>query len=142
MERFTPRRDKAMADQRNSRSDPVASWREWMAQSESRLNVLFNEVMATDGYGRLMGGLTKILVSMQKTMTEGMERYFTALSLPTRSDVLDLGQRLSMIETRLLSIENNLAKIAGPDPRDRELRVAAPRPPRTKRPSTERGPVS
>ena len=90
-----------MADQRNSRSDPVASWREWMAQSESRLNVLFNEVMATDGYGRLMGGLTKILVSMQKTMTEGMERYFTALSLPTRSDVLDLGQRLSMIETRL-----------------------------------------
>ena len=131
-----------MADQRNSRSDPVASWREWMAQSESRLNVLFNEVMATDGYGRLMGGLTKILVSMQKTMTEGMERYFTALSLPTRSDVLDLGQRLSMIETRLLSIENNLAKIAGPDPRDRELRVAAPRPPRTKRPSTERGPVS
>ena len=131
-----------MADQRNSRSDPVASWREWMAQSESRLNVLFNEVMATDGYGRLMGGLTKILVSMQKTMTEGMERYFTALSLPTRSDVLDLGQRLSMIETRLLSIENNLAKIAGPDPGDRELRVAAPRPPRTKKPSTERGPVS
>jgi Poly(R)-hydroxyalkanoic acid synthase subunit (PHA_synth_III_E) len=131
-----------MADQRNSRSDPVASWREWMAQSESRLNAVFNEVMATDGYGRLMGGLTKIFVSMQKTMTEGMERYFTALSLPTRSDVLDLGQRLSMIETRLLSIENNLAKIAGPDADDRELRVAAPRPPRTKRPSTERGPVS
>jgi hypothetical protein len=142
MERFTPRRDKAMADQRNSRSDPVASWREWMSQSESRLNAVFNEVMATDGYGRLMGGLTKIFVSMQKTMTEGMERYFTALSLPTRSDVLDLGQRLSMIETRLLSIETNLAKIAGPDADDRELRVAAPRPPRTKRPSTERGPVS
>ena len=131
-----------MADQRNSRSDPVASWREWMAQSESRLNAVFNEVMATDGYGRLMGGLTKIFVSMQKTMTEGMERYFTALSLPTRSDVLDLGQRLSMIETKLLSIENNLAKIAGPDADDRESRVAAPRPPRTKRPSTERGPVS
>lgn len=103
-----------MADQRTSPSDPVASWREWMSQSESRLNALFNEVMATDGFGRVMGGLTKVCVSMQKSMTEGMERYFTALSLPTRSDVIDLGQRLSMIESRLLSIENSLARIAGP----------------------------
>jgi len=131
-----------MADQRNSPSDPVASWREWMSQSESRFNALFNEVMATDGYGRVMGGLTKAFVSMQKSMTEGMERYFTALSLPTRSDVVDLGQRLSMIESRLLSIENHLAKIAGPNADDSESRAAVPRPPRTKKPSTGRGEAS
>ena len=125
-----------MANQRNSPSDPVASWREWMSQSENRLNALFNEVMATDGYGRVMGGLTKVFVSMQKSMSEGMERYFTALSLPTRSDVIDLGERLSMIESRLLSIENSLAKLAGPDPRESQTKAASPRPPRTKRPST------
>lgn len=128
-----------MADQRNSPSDPVASWREWMSQSESRLNALFNELMATDGYGRVMGGLTKVFVSMQKSMSEGMERYFTALSLPTRSDVIDLGQRLSMIESRLLSIETSLARIAGPDMRGGESRAAVPRPPRTKKPSTGKG---
>ena len=131
-----------MADQRNSPSDPVASWREWMTQSEARLNALFNEVMATDGYSRVMGGLTKVFVSMQKSMTEGMERYFTALSLPTRSDVIDLGQRLSMIESRLLSIENNLAKIAGPDAREGESRAAVPRPPRTRKPATVKGEAS
>ena len=127
-----------MADQRNSRSDPVATWREWMSQSESRLNALFNDVMATDGYGRVMGGLTKVFVSMQKSMTEGMERYFAALSLPTRSDVVDLGQRLSMIESRLHSIENSLVRLAGPS-RDGELRDAESRPPRTKRPTTGKG---
>jgi hypothetical protein len=126
-----------MADQRNS--DPVASWREWMSQSETRLNALFNEVMATDGYGRVLGGLTKVFVSMQKSMSEGMERYFTALSLPTRSDVIDLGQRLSMIESRLLSIENHLAKIAGPDAHEGDARVQAPRPPRTKKPASAKG---
>jgi hypothetical protein len=127
-----------MAGQRNNPSDPVASWREWMSQSENRLNALFNEVMATDGYGRVMGGLTKVFVSMQKSMSEGMERYFTALSLPTRSDVINLGERLSMIESRLLSIENSLAKIAGPDSRAGESRAVVPRPPRTKKPSTAR----
>lgn len=128
-----------MADQRNSPSDPLSSWREWMSQSESRLNTLFNEVMATDGYSRVMGGLTKVFVSMQKSMSEGMERYFTSLSLPTRSDVIDLAQRLSMIESRLLSIETSLVRLAGPaTPRD-ESTAAAPRPPRTRRPSTGQG---
>ena len=124
-----------MANQRNSPSDPVASWREWMSQSENRLNALFNEVMATDGYGRVMGGLTKVFVSMQKSMSEGMERYFTALSLPTRSDVVDLGERLSMIESRLLSIESSLVRLTGPDP-ESQTGTASPRPPRTKKPST------
>ncbi len=98
--------------------------------------------MSTDGYGRVIGGLTKVFVSMQKSMTEGMERYFTALSLPTRSDVVDLGQRLSLIESRLLSIESSLAKIAGSDAGDGEPRTTVSRPPRTKRPSTGRGEAS
>jgi len=125
-----------MANQRDSSFDPVASWREWMSQSENRLNALFNEVMATDGYGRVLGGLTKVFVSMQKSMSEGMERYFSALSLPTRSDVVDLGKRLSMIESRLLAIENSLLRLAGTDPQEGRTRTASPRPPRTKKPAT------
>jgi hypothetical protein len=128
-----------MADQRNSLSDPLSSWRDWMSQSETRLNTLFNEVMATDGYSRVVGGLTKVFISVQKSMSEGMERYFTALSLPTRSDVIDLGQRLSMIESRLLAIETSLVKLAGPaTPRD-ETAAAVPRPPRTRKPSPRQG---
>jgi hypothetical protein len=131
-----------MADQRNSPSDPIASWREWMTQSESRLNALFNELMSTDGYGRLMGGLTKVFVSMQKSMTEGMERYFTTLSLPTRSDVVDLGERLSLIESRLLAIESSLARLAGTAAHEGEIKAAVSRPPRTKKPAAGNGAAS
>jgi hypothetical protein len=113
-----------------------------MTQSETRLNAIFNEVMATDGFGRVMGVLTKALVSMQKSMTEGMERYFTALSLPTRSDVVDLGERLSMIESRLLAIESNLARMAGPDLHAGESRAVTKRPPRTRKPPTRAGEAS
>jgi hypothetical protein len=113
-----------------------------MTQSESRLNALFNELMSTDGYGRLMGGLTKVFVSMQKSMTEGMERYFTTLSLPTRSDVVDLGERLSLIESRLLAIESSLARLAGTAAHEGEIKAAVSRPPRTKKPAAGNGAAS
>ena len=86
--------------------------------------------------------LTKVMVTMQKSMSEGMERYFTALSLPTRSDVVDLGERLSRIESRLHSIEDDLAKLAGASQRDGRARSAPPRPPRTRKPAVAKGDAS
>ena len=54
-----------MAEAKNSPSDPFAAWRDWMSQSETRVNGLLNEVMATEGFGRVMGVVTKAMVSMQ-----------------------------------------------------------------------------
>ena len=133
-----------MADQRSSKSDPLTSlmnWREWMSQSETRLNAMFNELMATESYGRVLGVLTKVFVTMQKSMGENMERYFTALSLPTHSDVVELGERLSRIESRLHSIEEDLAKMSGRGQRDRALN-GTPRPPRTRKPASAKGAAS
>jgi hypothetical protein len=127
-----------MADHRNSAPDPVSSWREWMSQRESQLNTLFNELMSTDGYGRAMGLATNLLLSIQKSTNEGMERYFTALRLPTRSDVLDLAERLSSIESRLLAIELSLRKLAGSTDRDKTP-VPSLKPPRTKKPFAGKG---
>lgn len=134
----------AMAEQRSSSSDPLTAlmnWREWMAQSETRLNAMFNELMATDGYGRVLGVLTKVFVTMQKSMGENMERYFAALSLPTRSDVTEIGERLARIESRLHSIEEDLAKMAGGGSRD-HARNGTPRPPRTRKPVSAKGAAS
>jgi hypothetical protein len=106
-----------------------------MSQRETQLNSLFNDLMSTEGYGRMMGIVTKVLVSMQKSTSEGMERYFTALSLPTRSDVVDLGERLATIESRLLAIETSLHKIAGTTAMENSSTAPAIRPPRTKKPA-------
>jgi len=127
-----------MAEHRNTTSNPLSSWREWMTQSENQINSLFNELMATEGYSRVIGLVTKLGVSMQRSMAEGMERYFTALSLPTRSDVIELAQRLSVIESRLLAIENSLRKLTGTSAIDFTSTPLA-RPPRTKKPSASKG---
>src|SRR6267142_1964748 len=105
--------DFAMAAQKNSASEAFSSWRDWVAQSETQVNKLLNDVMGTEGYTRVLGGLTKVFVSMQKNTGEVLERYFSALSLPTRNDVVELGQRLSLIESRLTAMEAILDRLAG-----------------------------
>ena len=128
-----------MAEAKNSPTDPFAAWRDWMSQSETRVNGLLNEVMATEGFGRVMGVVTKAMVSMQKSMGEGMERYFSALSLPTHSDVVDIAKRLSTIESRLHTIETRIGRLAGADTNESENVVQMPRPPRTRKPANGKG---
>ena len=128
-----------MTDQKNSAGEALASWRDWVAQSETQVNKLLNDVMGTEGYTRVLGGLTKVFVSMQKNTGEAMERYFTALSLPTSSDLLDVGQRLSMIESRLTAIEAILGRLAGGGASGGKSATPVPRPPRTKKPSAAKG---
>jgi hypothetical protein len=128
-----------MADQKNSKSEGFASWRDWVAQSETQVNKLLNDVMGTEGYTRVLSGLTKVFVSMQKNTGEALERYFTALSLPTRSDVVELGQRLSLIESRLAAMEAILGRVAGGGASAGGSSTTAPRPPRTKKPSAAKG---
>jgi hypothetical protein len=127
-----------MAAAKGSSLEALSSWRDWVTQSETQLNKLLNDVMATEGYTRVLGGFTKVLVSMQKSTAESLERYFTALSLPTRSDVIDLGQRLTSIESRLSAIEEILARLA-PTSAGRSGAAAVARPPRTKKPAGKGG---
>ena len=128
-----------MAETKNSAAEAFSSWRDWVSQSETQLNKLLNDVMATEGYTRVLGGFTKVLMSMQKTTGESLERYFTALSLPTRSDVLDLGQRLSAIESRLSAVEDLLGSIAPAPAGAGASSAATPRPPRTRKPAAAKG---
>ena len=128
-----------MADQKNSKGEGFVSWRDWVAQSETQVNKLLNDVMGTEGYTRVLSGLTKVFVSMQKNTGEALERYFTALSLPTRSDVVELGQRLSLIESRLAAMEAILGRVAGGGASAGGSSTTAPRPPRTKKPSAAKG---
>src|SRR5258708_13435781 len=101
-----------MADQRNSTFDPLTAWRNWLSDAEARWNSFFNQMMGTDQFSRVMSRFTELSLNMQKSMAEAMGQYFSALNLPTRTDVISQGERLSKIEERLTSIKATLARPA------------------------------
>jgi hypothetical protein len=54
-----------MADQRNSTFDPLASWRNWLSDAETRWNSFFNKMMETDQFSRAMSRFTELSLNMQ-----------------------------------------------------------------------------
>lgn len=124
-----------MTEQTPAAPDPFALWRDWVSQSERHWNAYLNQVMGTDQFNEAQNRMMGAYLGMQKTMSDAMGRLLTSLDMPTRSDVLRLGERLTVIEDRLRAIEERLGRRPGGDASgDGAVTAAVQRPARTRRP--------
>jgi hypothetical protein len=98
-----------MPEEPENRAQDIAEiWREWLTQSERQFNAFFNEAMDTEAFARSMGGYMEMMTAFQRMVTEGMQRYLTFVNMPSRTDVMGLGETLRSIEARLARIEEML----------------------------------
>ncbi len=96
-----------MAEQETqSPPNPFDAWRDWLGQSERQFNEFFKDLMGTENFSRTVGFMLESYVTMQKVMAEQAERYFSTFNLPSRRDVLALGERLAAVETQLEAIKS------------------------------------
>ncbi|MGE3076870.1 MAG: poly(R)-hydroxyalkanoic acid synthase subunit PhaE [Dehalococcoidia bacterium] len=124
-----------MADQRTT-PDPFAMFQEWVSNSERQWNSFLNNAMATDEFSQTMGRMMDVYLNMQKNLNEVMGRYLQLINVPTRNDILAIGERLSQIEDRLDQIESGIATaVRAQAAANGAATTSAPRPPRTKKPS-------
>jgi hypothetical protein len=110
--------------------DPFEVWRDWLNRSERQLNTVLNQVTSSDQFNQASSRLMETLLVFQRGMNESTQRYFSVLNVPTRTDILSLGERLGAIEERLESLEAAVRDPSG------SARRTAPRPARTRRPPT------
>lgn len=115
--------------------DVSAAWRDWMTQSERQWNEFFNQMMGTEEFSQSMGRNLDVFLHFQKTMSEAMGPYLTAMNVPTRADVLALGDRLLAMENRLAAIEAQLSVVQASLEQKSGSKNSA-RPKRTKRPAS------
>ncbi len=117
---------------KNDTPDPMQMWREWVDQSERQWNSVLNEFMSTEQFGQASSKMMEAFLGMQSSMNEASQRYFSALNLPTRTDILSLGDRLAAIEGTLAELSSRLEALqpAGSTTRKGPSR---PRPKRTKK---------
>lgn len=128
-----------MSQQGSSATDPFQVWRDWVSNSERQWNALLNTAMATDEFSQAMGRGMDVYLGLQKNLNEVMGRYFTTMNMPSRDDILALGNRLTAVEDRLAGIEaaiNRLGRTpAAESGASASAAQARPRPARTKRPA-------
>lgn len=118
--------------------DVAELWRGWLTETERQLNGFFNDVMGTDAFSRLAGNYMDGYAVVQRALNQSMERYLTTFNLPTHSDLIELGNRLSTIEERLNTIERNIQAIADRAGIQSEASVTQLRPKRTRKPRSQK----
>ena len=115
--------------------DFVQLWRDWVTQSERQFSAFFNDSMNSEAFARTMGGQVEMYATFQRMLADGMERYLSMMNMPSRTDIVGLGETLRSLEARLARIEETLQIAA--EAVDSDGRKAAPptKPARTRRPA-------
>ncbi len=115
--------------------DMVQLWRDWLTQTERQFNALFGDMTGSDAFSRGMGTNMEGYLAFQKMLADGMERYLNFMNMPSRSDVIGLGETLRAMETRLANIEEMFRIAAETDSGRDDREAAASEPRRTRRPA-------
>ena len=98
-----------MPEQTNRETpDVMQAWRDWLTETERQFNAFFADTMNQDSVASGVGGYMEITAGFQRLMAEGMQRYLAFVNMPSRSDVVGLGETLRSIEERLSRIEETL----------------------------------
>jgi len=127
-----------MSTNETAAPDFSEAWRQWATQSERQWNEFFNQMMGTEEFSQSLGRNLDVFLHFQKTMNEAMGSFFTAMNVPTRTDVLALGDRMLAIENRLAALEAQLSAALAAAPSN-DARAKPARPKRTKRPPAANG---
>lgn len=121
-----------MSTNETSIPDFSEAYRQWASQSERQWNEFLNQMMSTEEFSQSLGRNMDVFLHFQKTMNEAMGSFFTAMNVPTRTDVLALGDRMLAIENRLAALEAQLSAALAAAPANGTNAKARPK--RTRRP--------
>jgi len=98
-----------MSEQQDGQTpDMMQLWRDWLTQTERQFNAFTAESMGSESFARSIGGVMEAYTSIQRLMTEVMQRYLTFMNMPSRVDIVGLAETLQQIDERLRRIEETL----------------------------------
>lgn len=120
--------------------NPIRLWREWFVKSEKSWSDALSEMMGDEHFSKGMGRYTLEALRTHRMFSETMAQYLANLNIPSRSDVLDMNDRLAHMDKTLNHIQVELreqrlqiARLAAATDGTVDARI---RPSRTRKPST------
>jgi SMC interacting uncharacterized protein involved in chromosome segregation len=125
-----------MADKSN---DPVAMWQNMLGEMEKGFNSFANQAMASPEFSKVMNQVGSVSAGAQKQLGELMEKYLVSMNLPSRAQIVSMGERLQSIESQLNEIKALLHQVHNNSGAPAGGYAAAPKPPRTRRPPSASG---
>lgn len=114
--------------------DPLRAWQDFVQKWEIEINEWSGKLTESEQFSAAMGQATKMNLIAQKAWAERMETMLETLSLPSKSQIDDLSERISRIEDNIerirIAVENTPPASSGRTPRAEPKRTR--KPPRTR----------
>ncbi|MFT3821969.1 MAG: hypothetical protein QM750_30860 [Rubrivivax sp.] len=104
--------------------DPLKAWREWFVKNEREWSESLTHLMQDDSVARTLGQGINAAVHRQQMFTQGLAGPMASMNLPSRADVVALGERIGQLEDVVARVEAALVRLQA---------SGAERPPRTRR---------
>src|ERR1700687_5587764 len=115
-------------------TDPVAIWQNMMGEMEKGFNAFATKAMETPEFSKVVNQAGGVSAGAQKQLGDMMEKYLVSMNLPSRAQMVGMGERLEAIEGQLNEIKALLHQVHSNSCAPEGGYAAAPKPPRTKRP--------
>jgi len=115
--------------------DPGEMLRNMITEWERSFDTMANQFMGTPEYSKAMNQFQNAQLEMQQQLQQLMAMHLSHLNMPSRDDVLRLGEGLRKIEKRLSVIEMQLTKKSKKGKKNKDKG-----PPRTKQPPSQTSP--
>jgi hypothetical protein len=106
--------------------DPLKAWRDWFVQSERDWSEQLTRLMKDDNVARLLGQEIHAGLYKQQMLAQSLAGPLAALNVPTREDLVAIGERIGRLEDAVARVEALVT---------RQASAAAPRPTRTRKPA-------
>ena len=124
----------ASSESKQNQPDPTEVFRNLLTEWERGFDAVANKIMGTDEFSKSMNQFQNLQLGMQQRFNEAMAQQLTTFNIPSRDDILRLGESVRDLDRRMARIEMLLAK-KGKKSKKKDGKRKGP--PRTKRPPSE-----
>lgn len=113
----------------NPSLDPLKTWREWFVKNEREWSESITKLMKDESVAQSMGQEINAAIHRQQMFTQGMASPMASMNIPSRADVVALGERIGHLEDSVARVEAALVRMESRSkpstPRTRGTRPAA-----------------
>lgn len=107
--------------------DPMKAWRDWFVKNERDWSESLTRIIKDDAVSSALGQELKAQLYQQQAFSKSMAGPMAAMNLPTRDEVMALGERLGQLEDAVARVEALLVQSKA------SSATEAQKPPRTRK---------
>ena len=95
--------------------DPMKAWRDWFVQSERDWSEQLTGLMKDDNVARTLGEQIHAGLHKQQMLAQSMAGPLAAMNVPTREDLVAIGERIGRVEDAVARVEALVTRMASAD---------------------------